>query len=617
MKSDPQTSDSNSGFESLASFDGDPSLFWGRLTEYARGVFRAQAVCLMVETSQGMDMRVLAQKPAGVAQRMTGLSDELRALTGHEPVPLASSKSAGMIGLNLPSHEGARIWLVADVDGSGVSAQHGDTAQDTPAGQKELRDAAKDIRVLAELFQTRRLEKRTQQKLLTLSDVLGIGLALGESYYFSEAALRVCNEVAAQMVATRVSLAWLEGNQLQLQAISHGGRISRNSEEARLLERLMEESLDQDNEVAHPPIDGSTVITREHRLFSRAHDDVSVLSVPLRGTKGVRGVLCVEKACEDGRWMQAELDKLRLITDLFASRLDDLHGKTGWLGRRVWRHVRASAAGFLGPEHTGWKLAGVTIVVALLFMAIVPMEYKVKAPFILKTDAAARITAPFNGYIDKVTFHLGDTAARGQLLVGLDQRELLLQQSETAAARNKSEREARSFEVDGNLSQMLVSKAQQEQAEAKLAIINHRLAQTQIGAPFDGVVVEGELREKLSSPVQEGEPLFKIVQLRDLFGQLQVDERDVSYLSAGLDGELAFSSRPSDKFSVSIDRFEPVAEVRSEGNVFLLRAKIHGEPQSWWRPGMSGICKINAGRRSILWIVTHRIIEVVRLWLWV
>lgn len=606
MKSESQESGANPVFDSLASFNGEPSVFWGKLSDYARGVFHAQAICLLVETSQGQDLRVLAQTPAGASRRMGGVSEELRAMVGSEAVVLTSVKSADMIGLILPSQEGAHIWLVADFERGGV-----------PAEKKELQAAAKDVRVLAELFQTRRLEKRTQQKLLTLSEVLDIGLALGESQHFGEAALRVCNEVAAQMVATRVSLSWVDGEHLILQSTSHGGKISKESEEAKALERIMEESMDQDNEVAYPAIEGSTVITREHRSFSKAHDDVSVLSVPLRGAKGACGVLCLEKASEDGEWKAPELEKLRLMTDLFASRLDDLYDRTGWFGRRIWRRLRLWASGFLGPEHTGWKLAGVTGLLAFLFMAIVPMEHKVKAPFILKTDAAARITAPFPGYIDKVTYHLGDKAERGQLLVGLDQRELLLQQSDTVAGRNKSDREAKSYEAQGKLAEMLVSKAEKEQAEAKLAIIEHRLAQTQIGAPFDGIVVEGELREKLSAPVQVGETLFKIVQLRDLFGQLQVDERDVSYLKADFDGELAFSSRPGEKYSVTIDRFEPVAEVRSEGNIFLLRAQIHGEPQSWWRPGMSGICKINAGKRSILWIVSHRVVEVIRLWLWV
>ena len=380
----------------------------------------------------------------------------------------------------------------------------------------------------------------------------------------------------------------------------------------------MEESLDQDNEVSHPAMaGGGHVIDREHKLFSRAHEDVSVLSVPLRGADGVCGVICVEKGIEDEGWLLPEAAKLRLMSDLFASRLDDLYQKSGWLGRRVWRRTRRRSANLLGPEHTGWKLTGVAVVIALVVAAVVPIEHKIKAPFILKTDAAAVVTAPFAGYIDTVHFHLGDTVTSGQLLVGLDQRELLLQRADTLAGRNKSSNEARSYEAEGKLAEMRVAVVHKEQADARLAIIDHRLAQTEIRAPFDGVVVEGELREKLSSPVQVGEALFKIVQLRDLFGQLQVDERDVSYLQAGFVGEIAFSSRPSEKYSVLVDRFEPVAEVRSEGTIFLLRAQIDAAPQDWWRPGVGGICKIHAGKRSILWVATHRLVEVIRLWTWI
>lgn len=606
MTSGSETAGQNPAFEALIAFDGEPSAFWGRLVDYARETFCAQAICLLVETRQGAALRVLAQTPAGAYRRMEGMGDALRALIGPGLSSLATTASHEILGLNVATIEGARIWLLVELDRIAV-----------PAEKTEPETAGRNTRMLVELFQARRLEKRTRQKLLTLTDVLGIGLTLGECRHFGEAALRICNEVAAQVVATRVSLSWMEGSQLQLQATSHGGRISMDSEEAGNLVRLMEEALDQNNEVAHPAIDGSTVITREHQHFSKAHDDVSVLSVPLRGLRGVRGVICVEKALEDGRWLQPELEQLRLMVDLFAPRLDDLYDRTGWWGRRAWRRTRVWAAGFLGPEQTGWKLTAVVSTLAIVIMAILPMEHRVKAPFILKTDAAVRMTAPFPGYIDRVTFRLGDTAVRGQLLVGLDQRELLLQQADTVAARNKSESESRSFEAEGNLSQMLVARSQKEQAEARLAIIEHRLAQTQVKAPFDGVIVEGDLSEKLQSPVQVGETLFKIVQLRDLFGLLQVDERDVAYVSAGLEGELAFTGRPGEKFSVRLDRFEPVAEVRSEGNVFLLRAKILGEPQDWWRPGMSGICKIDAGKRSILWIVSHRIVEVIRLWLWV
>jgi multidrug resistance efflux pump len=271
----------------------------------------------------------------------------------------------------------------------------------------------------------------------------------------------------------------------------------------------------------------------------------------------------------------------------------------------------------LGPEHTAWKLAGAIAAVTLVALALIHVEYKVRAPFILKTDAAALISAPFSGYIQEAHYHLGDVVKRGQVLVGMDRKDLLLEESDSEAKRNKSDREARGHEAEGRLGQMRVAQAEVQQAEANLAIIRHRLELTQITAPFDGIVVEGDLRERLSSPVQTGEPLLKIVQLKDLFGQLQVDDRDISYLAAGRDGELAFTSRPGEKHSVKIDRFEPVAEVRESGSVFLLRVQVLGEPQDWWRPGMSGICKVEAGKRSLLWIAGHRLVETVRLWLWV
>jgi hypothetical protein len=38
--------------------------------------------------------------------------------------------------------------------------------------------------------------------------------------------------------------------------------------------------------------------------------------------------------------------------------------------------------------------------------------------------------------------------------------------------------------------------------------------------------------------------------------------------------------------------------------------------QDWWRPGMTGVCKVDAGRRSLAWVWLHRSWEFVRLKLW-
>ena len=55
---------------------------------------------------------------------------------------------------------------------------------------------------------------------------------------------------------------------------------------------------------------------------------------------------------------------------------------------------------------------------------------------------------------------------------------------------------------------------------------------------------------------------------------------------------------------------------REEGSVFLVRCELPEGHASWWRPGMTGVAKLNAGEHSLLWIFTHRTVDFLRLNLW-
>ena len=101
-----------------------------------------------------------------------------------------------------------------------------------------------------------------------------------------------------------------------------------------------------------------------------------------------------------------------------------------------------------------------------------------------------------------------------------------------------------------------------------------------------------------------------------MYVELKVDERDVHEVTGSATGEIAFVSRPDQKFPVKVERIDPVAVVEEEGNVFLVRAVFSEEAASWWRPGMSGVAKVNVGKRNVLWILTHRTIDFLRMFLW-
>ena len=590
-----------SDFDFLASFTGEPGVFWPRWCLMARARFEADGACLLLQAGQGADaVRVVAQDRPSSAQRVVQSG----------VVPSLAQLTAG----------GVHVWsprvMVLSMPGSGAASPQLWLVLLDAIGE-DTEGVARELRLLAETYQGRRREGRQSEQLLTLREVLDLGLDMGGCKTILEAGLRLCHRVAAILGGSRVTLGWREGVDLKLIATSHGGRVEQNLQEAEAIVRTMDECADQNNEVSFPAIAESRAVTREHQAFSRSHEDESLLSAPLRDGEGAAaGVLLVEREAVTGRWADADLERLRLACDLVAGRLEDLQQRSGWWGRRAWRALRAAAAKWLGVEHTGPKLAVLALLVTVLCLAVIPVDHKVSAPFLLKTDSALLSTAPFSGYIDQVRYHLGDVVKKGDVLLTLDRRELLLEEANGMATRDSSEREARSYEAENKLAEALMAQARVRQEDAKLAIVRHRLAKTEVKAPFDGVVVEGDLRERLSAPVQLGEPLLKMVQLRDLTALLQVDERDIGFLGQGLNGEVVFASRPGEAFKVLIDRFEPVAEVRSEGNVFLLRVQITDPAQDWWRPGMSGVGKIVAGRRSLLWVLAHRTVETLRLWLW-
>ena len=50
-------------------------------------------------------------------------------------------------------------------------------------------------------------------------------------------------------------------------------------------------------------------------------------------------------------------------------------------------------------------------------------------------------------------------------------------------------------------------------------------------------------------------------------------------------------------------------------NVFEVYAELSG-PAEQMKPGMKGIAKIEAGRKRVIWILTHKLVDYLRLALW-
>jgi multidrug efflux pump subunit AcrA (membrane-fusion protein) len=162
---------------------------------------------------------------------------------------------------------------------------------------------------------------------------------------------------------------------------------------------------------------------------------------------------------------------------------------------------------------------------------------------------------------------------------------------------------------------MVVSQSRAAEAQALLTLAEMQLDRSRLVAPFDGVVIKGDLGENLGAPVQKGEVLLVLSPSDSYRLIVEVDEADIAAVRPGQRGELALAARPESPLPFTTRRIVPVATAADGRNYFEVEA-APTEVQANLRPGLSGVAKIEVGRRSLGWLLFHRAAGWLRLALW-
>jgi multidrug efflux pump subunit AcrA (membrane-fusion protein) len=127
--------------------------------------------------------------------------------------------------------------------------------------------------------------------------------------------------------------------------------------------------------------------------------------------------------------------------------------------------------------------------------------------------------------------------------------------------------------------------------------------------------MKGDLSQSLGAPVEKGQVLFEVAPLESYRVIVEVDERDITDVAVGQQGELVLSSMPDDVFTLVIEKITPVSIAKEGRNYFRVEARLENSSERL-RPGMEGFGKISIDRRKLIWIWTHELIDWVRLKLW-
>jgi len=256
------------------------------------------------------------------------------------------------------------------------------------------------------------------------------------------------------------------------------------------------------------------------------------------------------------------------------------------------------------------------VMASLLTVAsLVEADFRITANAVLEGEVQRVVAAPISGYLLSSSVRAGDTIRRGEIMASLDDSELKLELARLNGGLQKSRREYREAQSTRDLVGVRVIKEQINQITAEIELIEQQLESIHLTAPFDGVVIEGDLSQALGSPVERGQTLFKIAPLDDYRIILKVDESEIAYVEQGQQGSLTLSSLSQQSMPIRIERITSAAKAEDGANFFRVEASLP-ESTGILRPGMEGIGKINAGRERMVWIWTHEFIDWFRLWAW-
>lgn len=471
---------------------------------------------------------------------------------------------------------------------------------------------------LHDLFNRRELasNRGKSERIGSVMEVLATALRRGR---LQQTLFDIANHVGRQLKCSRVALGLVTDGTLKVSALSNAAWFEKNSSIMQLYKAAMEDVVDRLEPVAYElPNKADAVEDAQqdsaHARLVRESGAQFIRSVPLQLGAECIGVLTLERN-SGGTFDATDCAWLDTLASLLPSVIDQKRKAERGYYSRIREDFRKLLERLFGPRHLIWKFSASLLLVTVMALALFEIDYRVTAKTVIEGEVQLAAVAPFDGFIASSYVRAGDTVKKGQVLCLLDDRDLKLEQQKWNGEREQHARKLREAVANHEVAEVQILSAQFQQADAQHGLVTDRLNRVKVTAPFDGIVISGDLSQLIGSPVETGKQLFEIAPLQSYRVILEVDEGELRHVEIGQHGQLLISGIAGDPISLSVSKITPMATARDGRNFFRVEARLdaaHGN----LRPGMEGVGKVSVGDRRLWWILTHTFTDWLRLSLW-
>ena len=551
----------------------------------------------------------LAVMPAGWAatslvNAIKLAAEQQRGVAQYDPPDPEAASDGPRAGFAFPVIVDGKLGAVAAIELRGVNE---------PQARAAMRQLQWGVAGLREYMLLQRRDD-TARRALQAQGALDMLSVVLEQKRFRGACRSLVTELAARFNCERVSIGFVKSGHADVAAISHSAQFGRHMNLVRLVGLAMDEALDQRALILQPAAPDEPNVTRAHAELAQSCAAASILTIPLFVSDHFAGAITFERTTGNG-FDAGTIAVLDAIASTAGPILEEKRQNDRWLivkaGELLWLQI----ASLFGPGHAARKLAAVIAVVLAATGYYWTGAYRVAADAVVEGQIQRSIVAPFNGFVLEAQARAGDTVHAGQLLARLDDRDLILERLKWVTERQRKVLEFEKAMGERNRTEQKISTTQIDQADAQIRLVDEQLSRARLTAPFDGLVITGDLTQSIGASLQRGQEVFQVAPLDSYRVVLDVDETQIADIALDQKGQLVVSSLPGENYPLVVNKITPVSKAHDGRNTFKVEARLADTPAGL-RPGMHGVAKIDIDQRRMIWIAMRSFLDWIRLTAW-
>lgn len=440
-------------------------------------------------------------------------------------------------------------------------------------------------------------------------------MAVAERSGYLDAAQAAVTDLAQRFRCDRASLGVRMRSQTRVEVISNAAEFSRNLRDVRDIQAVMDEAIDQETAMLWPlPFGEGGSLSVAHQAMDRNLGGASIFTVPMFDGGAYLGAMVFERPKADP-FQPVDVEMLEAIVTVVSPILVEKRQNDRLLITKALEVVRNQACALVGPRHFLRKVIVAGVVLGLVVMVTVHQTLIVPANAAVEGSTQRVIAASFDGFIAAANAREGDLVTQGQVVIRLDDRDLVLERLRLTTVKQQEQLELDSAIAARDRSQTAIRAARIQQAESQILLIDNQLERSQLRAPFDGLVISGDMSRSVGASVSRGEPLMSVAPIADFRIVLKVDERQIANVVAGQSAVLRLTALPDRAFPLHIQSVLPIAEYGEGRTTFPVVATLDA-PAPELRHGMQGAARIEIESKPMYVIWFKPVTDWLRMALW-